>query len=113
MIDEKKLIEELKERNYQLVFNLEEQALLDKVVRIIKKQPKVGEWTPVKKGMPKLFERVLVYGKYTGEKSKDIFICNDVITANWRDNRGKWVNLGTCYEVIAWMPLPEPYKGDE
>ncbi len=110
MIDEKKLIEALKLSNSHHASNSREKSLLDRVIRIVKEQPKI-EWIPVEERLPKLLERVLVYAKYTGEKSKNTFICNDVITTNWRDNCGKWVNMGTGYEVIAWMPLPKQYKG--
>lgn len=41
MIDEKKLIEELKLSNYHHVSNSREQSLLDRVLRIIEEQPKI------------------------------------------------------------------------
>lgn len=40
MIDEKKLIEELRKSNYHHASNSREEALLDRVIRIINEQPK-------------------------------------------------------------------------
>ena len=112
MIDEKRLIEDLIDKKYQLVMSIREEKILDSVIKVIDEQPKVGEWIPCSERLPKLLERVLVYAKYTGKKSKNNFINNDVIATNWRDKHGDFVNMGIDYEVIAWMPLPEPYKGD-
>ncbi len=41
MIDEKKLIEELKESNYHHASNTREKALLDRVIKIVEEQPKL------------------------------------------------------------------------
>lgn len=43
MIDEKKLIEELRESNYHHISNSREQSLLDRVIRIIEEQQKI-DW---------------------------------------------------------------------
>ena len=109
MIDEKRLIEKL---NKNSIFKTITNAYGKNIYEIIDELPKVGEWISVKDRLPKLLERVLVYAKYTGQKSKNNFINNDVIATNWRDKHGDFVNMGIDYEVIAWMPLPEPYKGD-
>ncbi len=41
MIDEKKLIKELIEKNHSIVFRVENQLLLNKVIRIIEEQPTI------------------------------------------------------------------------
>lgn len=63
---------------------------------------KVNEWIPVEERLPKDLESVLVscnnggvdYGFYNHEKK---WWCLDYID-------------DTAYPVIAWMPLPEPFK---
>lgn len=52
MIDEKRLIEELRESNLHHASNSREEALLDRTIRIVKEQPKVGEWIPVSERLP-------------------------------------------------------------
>ena len=58
-----------------------------------------GEWIPVSKKLPDVPQRYLVYTKE-----------DDVITDLFMEN-GKFM-LGD--DIIAWQPLPEPYrKGDK
>lgn len=83
MINEKKLIEYIDAGHYR---SADEKVFSENdIVNIINKQPKVYEWIPCIERLPKLLERVLVNAKYIGEKSKNNFICNDVIATNWRD----------------------------
>ena len=70
----------------------------------INEQPTVNEWTPCSERLPENGDGVLFtinkrieIGVYL--KKRDIWICND--------------EYGTVYDhssVVAWMPLPEPYK---
>ena len=56
-------------------------------------------WIPVSERLPDDFERVLVtLGSYDG------------VTYDWRSD-GDWYDWGKS--VIAWMSLPEPYKGGD
>ena len=56
-------------------------------------------WIPVGERLPDDFERVLVtLGNYDG------------VTYDWRSD-GDWYDWGKS--VIAWMSLPEPYKGGD
>ena len=74
------------------------------VKEIIDNQPTVNEWTPCSERLPENGDGVLFtinkrieIGVYL--KKRDIWICND--------------EYGTVYDhssVVAWMPLPEPYK---
>lgn len=57
-------------------------------------------WIPCSERMPHIYGRYLVTTK--------IFDNNVVETNVWDDEEQRWCWVG---EVIAWMPLPEPWKG--
>lgn len=91
MIDEKKLIDELDRKLYAMQI-----VPMSAVLDIIKEQPKVGEWIPCSERLPEEKGTYLVtvkkfgvtFARFTGQKD----------------------NLHFDSEVIAWMPLPEPFK---
>lgn len=69
---------------------------------------KDGGWTPCSVGLPENQKDVLIYfdrcgGEigigYYGERS---------------DGKRFWCVMGSmlCYNVLAWQPLPEPYRGE-
>ena len=121
MIDEKKLIKELEK-----IFETDEQnidcTLSDFAYHVfdcIENQPKVGEWIPCSERLPKELEcnghidpseYVLVY----------IYYCQNCVNNGcqvsryWKSSKlheNPWIDL-QCKEenVVAWKPLPEPYK---
>ena len=62
-----------------------------------------AEWVPCSERLPEKGELVLVT------------VWND-ITIAWRNIYGGWDSAEYMYEkgdVIAWMPLPKPYKGGD
>lgn len=118
MIDEKKLVEELKENNIDILMTDGECFGLGKctenVVELINKQPQVGEWIPADEP-PKDDNYILLsfknyscplVGRYEpdGEMGGAYYLgdCDgeDTCTAN---------NLF----INAWQPLPEPYRKGE
>ncbi len=111
MIDEKKLIEELREKNYNIVFSIGDQRLLNKVIRIIKEQPKVDEWIPftvdedgiLNCELPEDEQKVLVTDGET--VWLDTFINDDDYGCHLAYNNLDLLDL-------AWQPLPKPYKGE-
>ncbi len=63
-------------------------------------------WIPCSERLPKVDESVLA-----------TTVWNDVTTA-WRIGVDKWFihdggTNATTEDLIAWMPLPEPWEGDE
>lgn len=100
MIDEKKLYEALENIRNDCESRAE-RDLLDYVLDTVEEQPKVGEWIPVEEDFPEAGQDILVtcengrvdFGFYEG--------CNSWIL-NYTDEE--------AYHVIAFMPLPEPYK---
>lgn len=136
MIDEKKLIEELEDiigmlPTYYIGKKDEENAYLDAINRIlsaVKRQPKVGEWIPVEKELPKEDGEYLVY--YSCENDGSVGEDKECgYSVEYFDTEmesfGYWQNIfdsGTLGFVdsefiemntaIAWMPLPNPYGGN-
>lgn len=122
MIDEKKLIEEIAElKNSQNSenpnFYVGYIVALSTVEGMIAEQPKLdadinvgSKWIPCSERLPNEDERVLIatkttdriyFGTYTkryGFSMREGFICDDGFM---------WLST-----AIAWMPLPQPYKGE-
>ena len=101
MIDEKKLIEELSRNSIFEKITVGEETVFD----IIDRLPKVGEWIPCSERLPEEDGEYLVWVRYEGREF--------TTTEEYED--GMW-NYSGAYnfndKVIAWMPLPEQYKGE-
>lgn len=119
MIDENKLIENLdimiddvpisymEDENHDRL-NAYNYAL-SRVASIIKNQQKVNEWIPIEERLPdKAGTYLVTYHPRYGDNINENVVAIDV------DNfgRGLWGNRKR-QRVIAWMFLPEPYKGSE
>ena len=61
------------------------------------------KWIPVSERLPNRHQRVLCYFKYEPESP-------DIISENTYICSGMWMSESD--KVVAWMPLPEPYKGE-
>lgn len=125
MIDEKKLIEEIK----YLLFNSEMLSprwfAINEMFEIIKCQPKVGEWIPVSERLPEeeakefikehlngigyLYPCLLTYRSPNTEKINVVRFYYDLYQ-NWFVNlREEPCEKDRC---LAWQPLPEPWEGE-
>lgn len=92
MIDEKKLIEDIKEWNT----TMEIDWTSDSVISLLESAPKVNQWIPCSERLPDEKGWYLVYAK-----NQRPFVAYF---------KGKTFPLNNHYhEIIAWMPLPEPY----
>ena len=129
MIDEKKLIEDML-NNYGIDFRMdfntdtEDSALeslrefADKfrqgMIELVQKQPKVGEWIPCSERLPKdnkeseYYESVIV----TLDNGRVADGCYRNADKEWWVDApdGEHYSENMTGHVIAWMPLPEPYK---
>ena len=95
MIDETKLIDELKQSG-MIADNEYGNAMLD----MINGQPKIGGWIPCSERLPEEKGWYLVYAK-----NQRPFVAYF---------KGKTFPLNNHYhEIVAWMPLPEPYEEKE
>ena len=82
--------------------------------KLIDEQPTIHpepHWIPVTERLPKPRESVIIsvngkYGDWIGEGCYWETTENHVIWKGYRWNATYWDD-----EIIAWMPLPEPYKG--
>lgn len=115
MIDEKKLIEEIKKfpvMNGEYDHEIADPSYVDgmeaacmAIIETIKETPKVGEWIPVSSGrLPKVGEYVL------GTNNYDEVL---VYRYGWNSPHSKKMFFHLCGaagNVIAWMPRPEPYS---
>lgn len=131
LIDEKKLIEELKFQinncetygHSDIYIDLE---MAKKWVETIEKK-KVGEWIPVEERLPE--ERETSFAKLKGtdkwiegmfaKKSDDVNVTIEfsdgkrkVITTKIIDGQWNKHTVLKPIKFIAWQPLPEPFKGD-
>lgn len=91
---------------------------MKKVLKVVKAQPPAQteqQWIPcAPETMPENNDEVFVTYTVNGKKQRY------VETATWYDgDEGYWSSPwdeyrvpGTKVEVIAWMPLPKPYKED-
>ena len=136
MIDEKKLIEDIGEYtisvygcdiNDIIAFQTNNESKSAYIVQgiceaiyFIEEQPKVGEWIPCSERLPEMHrEDMEAEGEY-------YMISNPVIVTDGQqiyiaeyeadmDYRYGWHSLdGEDYDnIIAWMPLPKPYRPEE
>lgn len=126
MIDEKKLVKEICNTACK-VYEFETDELLDAfmlglnakqicVMDLIAKQPKVGEWIPVEKGLPE-HNRAYPYYEINLVTIENGNVCLGVYRSDdkeWltRMSEGETV-YSNKHKVIAWMPLSEPYRKED
>lgn len=114
MIDERKLIEDIKNNihivstrsNGKTIFADFLKKFIENIIKIIEEQPKVDRWIPCDKELPNVHS----YGD-EGDMVSDIVnvtLINGMVTDDWLLN-GTWFNWGR--KVIAWQPLPQKYEG--
>ncbi len=85
-------------------------AMLKNVIRRIRKQPKIGGWIPCSERMPETGIPLLCQWHKRNELDTEVYF--SILHV---DDDGKWVaDYGMPNgEVVAWMPLPDPYNGEE
>ncbi len=95
MINEKKLIEDIKEWNKEREIKWTSES----VISLLESAPKIGEWIPCSERLPEIMHPVLVCDEQGN-------VCVRTITC---EIKGKKYWSQDKYDVIAWQPLPEPY----
>lgn len=116
MIDEKKLFEEINEELCADCSECYGHCSIRLLEEIINKQPKVGEWILCSERLPEYNKMSEYYDSVivtldNGRVSEGCYI--NVDKEWWVDAEdGEHYSINATEHVIAWMPLPEPYKGD-
>lgn len=128
MIDENKLIEEIKSMIRPLLtpdgtayfddaIQAHNETIVD-VLNAIEQQPKVGEWIPVDEGLPEEHEIVditYVNETYEYEDDGDLFYIEMLTDIAYYED-GEWFDEFDeliIEDVIAWKPRPEPYRKED
>lgn len=118
MIDEKKLIEEIKKfpvMNGEYDHDIADPSYVDgmetacmAIIETIKEIPKVGEWIPCSERLPETDDVVLIT-VFNIDNNK-LFVTPAVYQHPFFCT---WNTLAPEDKVIAWQPLPEPWEGEE
>ena len=107
LIDADKLISEIQKKlAIRDIENLTEQEMV--VVKMIINAPTENEWIPVSEKLPDTSVYVLA-------STKDNDVMNAIIREDY-DGEKYWFHRREELPkgfIIAWMPLPEPYKGGD
>lgn len=93
------------------------QVMADIVTPIVISQPTVEpqKWIPVSERLPDLDKYVLCTVNDQGEGNEVAMMC---LTTSIRADDYYWTDYACEYswelcEVFAWMPLPDPWEGEE
>lgn len=70
------------------------------------KKEEYGKWIPVSEGLPKKHEDALTTTRYDGFLGR----YGTWIETGFINDIGEWSGACIGCKVIAWMPLPKPYK---
>jgi hypothetical protein len=108
----------------------EVEKAFDMAIKALEQEPKT-EWIPVSERLPEDIKPVIVTWKNTDPKSYYQYIVGKHFIGTAHYKNGKWfwyssvtedllAEYGKCdseefdeaIEVVAWMPLPEPYKAE-
>lgn len=115
LISRSKLIEEILEEANTKILDLESGITLGEMKEWVENQPAVESptWIPCSEKFPEIH----------GRTSDTVLVCTkkgNQYMAFWcEDEQWRFCECGTAKEpmtwaeIIAWMPLPEPYKGEQ
>ncbi len=115
MINEKKLLENL----IPLLNEHGDMYFAGRIIGMIDSQPKIGGWIPCSERLPEEGQRVLATHEGGINPNRQViehFFHNGEFLNNWdMDTDFKSPTFGQRYmgDIIAWQPLPEPYKEGE
>lgn len=91
---------------------------IDLAISVIAKFPSAEperKWIPVSEALPEEDEEVLVTVRFDGIKDLKSSTYVEVahqIDCEWSSYTDEYKVMRHRHHVIAWMPLPEPYRGE-
>lgn len=85
--------------------------VLEEVIEMVKEQPKAGGWIPCSERLPD--ESGAYMATIQGSRIRYVGAKWFAHTGDDYPNKSKWCDLCKYEEVIAWQPLPKPYKEEK
>lgn len=94
---------------YDKIKDIRSKVAIDAGIKALEQESKTGRWIPVAERLPEGVNDVLCWYIYS---KNDKLYQTYGIGFYWNEIWGgeKW--YGERCKVIAWMPLPEPYKAE-
>ena len=102
MIDEKKLMEEMRSQLFKSELLGSRWFVINDMLELIKRQPKVGEWIPCSERLPETAQDLEVTCKNG----------NRLVAYYSGRNWYHCITNAVC-DVIAWKEPSEPWKGED
>lgn len=118
MIDEKKLIEKLEKANQGVCHYCGcdlDSEIVEEIVNELAEEHN-GDWIPVSERLPEINKPVLCWVRSTTIASGETYIIGSCSSGFWflqTYEIGHHHFPVKDYEVVAWQPLPEPYRQEE
>lgn len=84
----------------------------DAIVSLPSADRPTGRWIPTSEGLPDSGDTFLVTVMVGTERETDVASSFGSYIDGFWDTFTDWIEDEECH-VLAWMPLPEPYKGGE
>lgn len=91
---------EYKGYNYTVITNKDVESL-HMAIEILRNEKPKGEWIPVSEKLPERYKEVIV----TDIETTNTYQSRYIGKGYWECDNGTLKN-----RIIAWMPLPKPYK---
>ena len=90
---------------FPAIANMWNTKTCNEILEALEQEPR---WIPVEKMLPEESADVLVWYEY----EEDMYDC-EFFSIGWQIN-GKWHvdGKGKYMKVLAWQPLPQPYKAE-
>ena len=85
------------------------------VIEVLNRMPPAQQWIPCSERLPEDNRQVLIYAMsvhYALAKYDEMRETDGTYKKQWV-TFDAWKPFYTIKEVIAWMPLPEPYREDD